>query len=989
MNSPITRRDALKSLGAAALAAPMVLRAHAAAPSETVYHASFGAEGMAFEDIRSLTASKNVKLVAVAEVDQSKLEPKSKKLFPDVKVYSELSACCSIKEKNLDSVNVSTPDHMHGSIAMSAMQRGKHVYGQKPLTQTIYEARQMAKTAADKKVITQMGIQIHSHEVHRTVVKIVHDGAIGKIKEVHSWSGKHWGDRNPRPNREDKVPAGLDWDLWLGVAADRPFIGDNYYHPGNWRKRLDFGTGTFGDMGCHILDPVFSSLALTSPLSFQADGDGPTDDQASGIALPREIRLPRHQIRRGEVRIALVSRRFPAHATKVQKADRQAQAERPGLDLHRREGGPLLAVHREPDSASRGKVQGLQVRDAAGPEPLSAVRGGCARQRQDIGPVFIRGPAHGNGAAWLPRDPVSQDAAYVGCREHENRRAQWCEQVCPAQAAQRLGSRRTVSGGMRDRFARWAWECAVRFFGPVFAWEATRIGRRLSTFIVRWIYLLILAGVMGMFFFTSLQSLHARDGPVSLSALARFSENFFWTYTVTQFIVIAALVPALTAGAITSEKERKTLGFLLVTSLSAKEIVFGKLGARVAELGMLILAGMPLLSILQFVGGIDPRLIFLAAGMTISTVISLSAISAAASVQMARTREAVLVAYVIPFAYTYGSSLGFDVAGRSSAVEFFAAGNPIVAADRLGASLDRDRMMEIAARYVAFQVIVAVLGFGFAVMRLRRSAEPRSASVGRARGSLGRFILWICNRRTEAREHRPLGDDPVGWRELYVEPGSGGGLLRRLFMVAIVAAIALPFLDILLQQGGWLTFQERVKIWVCGSTGGLGVLMLLRATVRGASSVAAERDRDTWMTLIATPLTTAEILRGKWMGCVWGQRDMMYLLAGVWITGVLTNSVNPFFLALTALGLGVYLNAFAWVGIRLSIAAKNARVAIAWAVPQALILAGGFWIVIGCCLFGVALGGAGEGVAHISSFFAGATPALVCGWYTVSLILRL
>jgi predicted dehydrogenase len=275
-NSPITRRDALKTLGAAGLAAPMTLRAHAAAPSETIYHASFGASGMAWSDISSLTASKNLKLVAVAEVDESRLTD-LKKRFPEVKVYTDWRVLLD-KEKNLDSVNVSTPDHMHGSIAMRAMQMGKHVYGQKPLTQTIWEARQLAKVAAEKKLVTQMGIQIHSHKVHRTVVKLVHDGVIGKVKQVHSWSGKDWGDRAPKPDREDPIPAGFNWDLWLGVAADRPFIGNGYYHPGNWRKRLDFGTGTFGDMGCHILDPVFASLALTSPRSIEADGDGPTEN---------------------------------------------------------------------------------------------------------------------------------------------------------------------------------------------------------------------------------------------------------------------------------------------------------------------------------------------------------------------------------------------------------------------------------------------------------------------------------------------------------------------------------------------------------------------------------------------------------------------------------------------------------------------------------------------------------------------------------------
>ncbi len=102
-------------------------------------------------------------------------------------------------------------------------------------------------------------------------------GAIGKVKEVHSWSGKHWGGKGPRPNRADPVPKDLNWNLWLGVACERPFLAQ-YYHPGEWRKRLDFGTGTFGDMGCHILDPVHTSLALTAPTSIRSDGGAPDGD---------------------------------------------------------------------------------------------------------------------------------------------------------------------------------------------------------------------------------------------------------------------------------------------------------------------------------------------------------------------------------------------------------------------------------------------------------------------------------------------------------------------------------------------------------------------------------------------------------------------------------------------------------------------------------------------------------------------------------------
>jgi predicted dehydrogenase len=276
--SRITRRTAIKGL-AAGLAAPFVFRAHAhAVPSETVLHASFGAAGQAGSDIGALTASKHLKLVAVADVDLARTAD-VKKNFPDVRVYQDWRELLD-KEKDLHSVNVSTPDHMHASITMRAMQQGLHVYTQKPLTQTIYEARRLAQVAHDKKLVTQMGIQIHSAAEHRTVVATVQAGAVGKVKEVYSWSGKDWGegDKHRRPNREDAIPKNFDWPGWLGVAAERPFIGDHYYHPGNWRKRLDFGTGTFGDMGCHILDPVFGSLALTAPKSARSEGGAPNDD---------------------------------------------------------------------------------------------------------------------------------------------------------------------------------------------------------------------------------------------------------------------------------------------------------------------------------------------------------------------------------------------------------------------------------------------------------------------------------------------------------------------------------------------------------------------------------------------------------------------------------------------------------------------------------------------------------------------------------------
>jgi hypothetical protein len=276
MNTPISRRYFLKQLSVAALAAPFITRNLLSAPPNSLLsHASFGASGMAAQDLAAFANHPKFRLVAVADVDLDRAVNLKKK-YPDLRVYQDWRKMLD-QEQGIDSVNVSTPDHMHAPMGMSAMLRGKHVYGQKPLTHDLYETRQLTRYAHQKKLVTQMGIQIHSNSEYRLAVRLIQDLAIGKVKEVHTWSDKKWGDMTPLPARVDPLPPSFNWDLWLGVTHERPFIGDGYYHPGNWRKRLDFGTGTFGDMGCHIYDPVYKALALTAPLSVRSEGPAPNE----------------------------------------------------------------------------------------------------------------------------------------------------------------------------------------------------------------------------------------------------------------------------------------------------------------------------------------------------------------------------------------------------------------------------------------------------------------------------------------------------------------------------------------------------------------------------------------------------------------------------------------------------------------------------------------------------------------------------------------
>ena len=245
-------------------------------------------------DVSAIAKHPSVRIVAGCDVDETRTAEFRKK-FPEARIYSDFRELLE-KEKDLQTVNVSTPDHMHAPIGVSALNRGLHVYGQKPLAHDIYEVRRMTEIARAKRLHTQMGIQIHSNPEYRTACKAIQDGVIGKVREVHTWSSKKWGDSSPLPKREEQPPDGLDWDLWLGVCEKRPYIGSqtsgsaddsspnkrgksraegSWYHPGNWRKRLDFGTGTFGDMGCHIYDPVFKALALTAPMSVRSDGSSP------------------------------------------------------------------------------------------------------------------------------------------------------------------------------------------------------------------------------------------------------------------------------------------------------------------------------------------------------------------------------------------------------------------------------------------------------------------------------------------------------------------------------------------------------------------------------------------------------------------------------------------------------------------------------------------------------------------------------------------
>jgi predicted dehydrogenase len=284
-NDRISRRDFIGGAVASAMAFTIVPR-HVLGglgyipPSEKLNVAGVGIGGMGRSnilEIAGLEMDKDGKvvpkeqpgenIVALCDVDDE-LAAGVYEIFPKAKKYRNFRRMLE-QQKDIDAVVIATPDHSHAVIAMAAMQLGKHVYVQKPLTYSIYEARKLTEAARKYKVATQMGNQGHSGEGARLVCEWIWDGAIGQVHEVHAWTDRPiWPQGIDRPKDTPPVPKTLDWDLWLGPAPKRPF--HPLYHPRFWRGWRDFGTGALGDMACHVLDAAFWALKLDNPTAVEA-----------------------------------------------------------------------------------------------------------------------------------------------------------------------------------------------------------------------------------------------------------------------------------------------------------------------------------------------------------------------------------------------------------------------------------------------------------------------------------------------------------------------------------------------------------------------------------------------------------------------------------------------------------------------------------------------------------------------------------------------
>ncbi|MBC6951506.1 gfo/Idh/MocA family oxidoreductase [candidate division KSB1 bacterium] len=244
-------------------------------PSDKLNIACVGVNGKGYSDIAGV-ATENI--VALCDVDDvlmaDAIKWAKKDNLPHFEMMERASKYRDFRkmldtEKSIDAITVSTPDHTHAIIALTAMRMGKHAFVQKPLTCTVQEARLLAQVAKEMKLVTQMGNQGHASEEARMINEWIADGAIGEITEVHTWTDRPiWPQGIARPLETPALPSTLDWDLWLGPAPFRPY--HPAYAPFNWRGWWDFGTGALGDMGAHIIDHPYWALNLGLPETIQA-----------------------------------------------------------------------------------------------------------------------------------------------------------------------------------------------------------------------------------------------------------------------------------------------------------------------------------------------------------------------------------------------------------------------------------------------------------------------------------------------------------------------------------------------------------------------------------------------------------------------------------------------------------------------------------------------------------------------------------------------
>jgi ABC-type transport system involved in multi-copper enzyme maturation permease subunit len=516
-----------------------------------------------------------------------------------------------------------------------------------------------------------------------------------------------------------------------------------------------------------------------------------------------------------------------------------------------------------------------------------------------------------------------------------------------------------------------------RLFGPMLFYDLLMIGRRKRYFFMRALYALVLAVlVCWMYLIFYLEN---NQGRMQIHNMASFANTFFQTFMGVQFVIIVLLTPAYTAGAVADEKDRKTLEFLLATDLRNREIVLSKFMSRVANLGFLILAGLPILSFMQFLGGVDPNLVFAGYAVTALTMISLAALSILNSVVSKKARDAIAMTYLGGLAYMIVSgvswlllisSLGLSAWPSTASwtspitledlVVIFSAGNPIAALVQVIQAIESGKHVEaivpvVTRNYAIFHGLLVLICCTWAVLRLRKIALKETQGRTTKKPWRGRL------------SYRPgVGNFPMLWKELLAERGLRFNVLGRIMVLVLVIAgfvpVAIILYDAINNPGRWGVGGGRnvqlfgpqsdvaraFNVWVRLLGTVVACLLLLGVAARAASSISGERDRQTWDGLLTSPLGALSILLAKWLGNIASVRWGWLWLGMIYFLGLISSGLDVFALPLLLLAWFAYAGALSSIGMWYSIVSRTTLRATIWTLLTTVGAGVGHWIIWMC-----------------------------------------
>ncbi len=497
--------------------------------------------------------------------------------------------------------------------------------------------------------------------------------------------------------------------------------------------------------------------------------------------------------------------------------------------------------------------------------------------------------------------------------------------------------------------------------GPIFSIELVTASRRVRYFVVRVLYGLVLLIALGMVHHECFRWGDPRD----IGDVARFAAAFFGTFTVLQLLAVFFLTPAMAAGTIALERERRTIEYLFVSHLTNLQIVFGKLAARLVQIFCLILVGLPILSLAGLMGGIAPEALLVAFLMILSSVVFAATLSIALSVWSVRARDAVMRAYLVLFCVLVVPPVA-DAAARGTWLygalfeplngQLLVA-NPfwLLACEILSeaASADASRAWEMLLAMLRNHGLVAAACLAAATLAVRRvHLRARGEGASQRRFRLMHLVRPRC------------GAHPMLWKEVFAEPGLG-----RLGIVGRIAAalIALTVIGVALYQfaettgsRGWRGDPEWFLAFTSMMTGAVGTGGLILVGARAAATVTGERERECWDSLLSTPLAPGEIVAAKLLGSLSAIRGVFFLLGFLWLLALL---IDPGFLAAEVFFLGTFLLlafAVASMGVLYSLWCRNSMRAMAATIATGAVVGGGYLF---CCF--PAFAGPGDDAAQV------------------------